>query len=68
MPRRSTRHSGPISRRGAYYYGCWTGIAVQEEERWDDPIDWMDERRRHYMCTLKTLARPEFELDAAGKK
>ena len=55
------------STRG-HYYGCWTAIAVQEEERWDELIDWMEDRRSLYELTLKSLARPEFELGAAGKK
>ena len=56
------------SRRDGHYFGCATKITIQEEERWDEAIDWMEEQRQHYVRTLKSLARQELELDAAGKE
>lgn len=31
-----------------YYYGIWTDISLQQKERWDELVDWMDEKRRYY--------------------
>ena len=56
------------SRRDGHYFGCSTKITIQEEERWDEAIDWMEEQRQHYVRTLKSVARQELELDAAGKE
>ena len=47
------------SRREGHYYGCWIGVTLQEKERWDELIDWMEERRRHYEGVLKPLVSPE---------
>ena len=47
------------SKRHGHYYGCSTQIAIQERERWDELIDWMEDRRGHYERTLKPLGRPE---------
>ncbi len=56
------------SRRDGHYFGCSTKIAIQEEKRWDELVDWMEERRLHYVGTLRSLARSGLELDAAGKR
>ena len=46
------------SKREGHYYGCSTKIALQERDRWDELIDWMEEQRRHYEGLLKPLAGP----------
>ena len=59
MQKRLERAFGPNqSQREGHYYGCSTKITLQERERWDELIDWMEEQRRHYEGLLKPLAGP----------
>ena len=38
-----------------HYYVTSTDIPLQETERWDELIDWMEERRRHYAEILDSV-------------
>ena len=42
-----------------YYYQTTTGIAIQEEARWDELIDWMDEQRRRYVEVFRGIGTRE---------
>ena len=51
---------GPNQSTGnGHYYGSSTKIALQDENRWDELIDWMEDRRRHYEQTLKSVAKQD---------
>ena len=42
-----------------YYYGISTDIALRNEERWDELIDWMDAQRIRYAEIFRSIeARP----------
>lgn len=53
------------SRREGHYYSCSTSITLQERERWDELIEWMEDRRGHYERTLKplTASGPDRDVD-----
>ena len=38
-----------------HYYWISKDIRLQDRERWDELIDWMEEKRRHYGETLKSV-------------
>ena len=38
-----------------HYYWISKDIRLQDRERWDELIDWMEDRRRHYCETLKSV-------------
>ena len=38
-----------------YYYGASIDIPLQDTERWDELIAWMDEKRSHYLETVAGL-------------
>ena len=42
-----------------YYYETWQEIAVQEESRWDELIDWMDAQRRCYEEVFRAIEAQE---------
>ena len=50
---------GPSQTTPGYYYTTWQEIAVQEEARWDELIDWMDAQRRCYEDVFRAIAAQE---------
>ena len=38
-----------------YYYGTSIDIPLQDTDRWDELIAWMDEKRSHYLETVTGL-------------
>ena len=38
-----------------HYYGTWRDIAVQQESRWDELIDWMEAQRQRYVEVFRTI-------------
>ena len=41
------------------YYQISTGIAIQQEARWDELIDWMDEQRGRYVEVFRRIEARE---------
>lgn len=44
-----------------HYFGTWHDITLQERERWDELIDWMEGRRQNYVEVMNSAV----ELDEA---
>lgn len=40
-----------------HYYVTWHDITVQQKERWDELIDWMDEKRRYYLEVIDSVRK-----------
>lgn len=52
------RTFGPNQSTGdGHYYGSSTKIALQDKNRWDELIDWMEDGRRRYEQTLNAVAK-----------
>ena len=47
------------STSGGHYYSTWQDIAVQQESRWDELIDWMEAQRQRYSEVLRTIEESE---------
>ena len=54
---------GPSQNGPGYYCETWQEIAVQEESRWDELIDWMDAQRRCYEDVFRTIEAQEGGAD-----
>lgn len=46
------------SKTDRHYYVTKHSIALQNRERWDELIDWMDEKRRHYTEVINSNLEP----------
>ncbi len=52
------RAFGPNQSTGnGHYYGTSTKVVLQDKDRWDELIDWMEDKRRLYEQTLMSVAK-----------
>ena len=54
-----SEHFGENSRaaRGVHY-GSWRGIALQDEAKWDELIEWMEAKRKEYLEVFSEIEPP----------